>query len=108
MTLPSDLQSVLNLAESAARAGLKDFQASQGATEAAQAVEEFATHGKEIVTRFATGKMNAEAARRAFTSRRGALTFTLAAIAHENKRAWLEQLLGTALKFVASILTPAK
>ena len=107
MTLPSDLQSILNLAEQAARAGLKDFEPT-GAAEAAQAVEEFAIYGKEIVHQFALGKLDSTTAARAFTSRREALTFTLAAIAHENKRAWLDQLLGTALKFVASILTPAK
>lgn len=103
--LPSTLDLILT---SAARAGRDQVQAlgdSEGAAQARAAVEQFADRSGELLTRYATGQMTAEAAARAAESEAEALTFTLAAIVQENKRQWFEQLLTGALRLVSSLLT---
>jgi hypothetical protein len=104
MTLPSDLQRILDIAEHRAKITLRDLGDSPGAAEAQQVAADFGKRTADLVRLYAQGKMTAEAAQRAFESEREALALNLAAIIHENKRAWLQRLFSDALGLVAGML----
>lgn len=101
---PADLAAIVDIAQREARLGLLRFKDSTGAAEAARAVENFGRRMADLAERWAAGKMAPGDLGRALESEREALTYTLAAIEQENRRAFLAGLFDTLLRFAGALI----
>lgn len=110
MVLPSEIQVMIRATESAAKSWLGAVSAdakagaAHGAAEAFAAVEAWRKRMLDLNTRWGTGGFAALDFKRATESERAALVLNLASIPNEEKRKFLEGLLGASLDFLGRIV----
>lgn len=110
MTLPSEIQAIINTTEDAGRrwlaaAGTATGDAvTSGAAEALATLEAWRKRMRTLNDRWTESKLSTLDFARATESEKEALAFNLAAIPNEKKREWLAGLLGASLDFLGRIL----
>lgn len=110
MTLPSEIQAIINTTHDAARRWLAAAgtitgdTVTTGAAEALAAVDAWRKRMTALNNRWTENKLSELEFFRAVESEKEALTFNLAAIGNENKKKWLQGLLGASLDFLGRIL----